>query len=246
MVGQAMCSCSHGVSTAAMASSSSLQLRLCALPSSTVIIPPSLLLPSRILHPPNSSVARCTWSRISFATLREDVTISRQQLQQESSSSSSSSSSEQQQQQNGSVASKNLNGAGALGVERPRNGTLNGNSSAGRELVEEFLFTQEYLEALDYDSVVDKSNGRNPSVRRKIWVKVDASATRLRPKSGSSNTANVRKRERKGGRVLPASIAEVLPLKSETNIKFYGDLYASLLRAGRYLPNSSLHSLESF
>lgn len=207
-----MCSCGHGhVTATAMASSSSLQLRPTRLCSFT----PSLLLPSsRILQP-----ARCSWSRISFATPREETTVYRGPLEQH------------QQQENG-------NGNGAAAAAPRTNGAVNGNSRRQEEpLVEEFFFTQDYLDSLDYDSVSRSNNKSNNGIstrvgRRKIWVKVD---------SKLMSTANAVKVERK---LLPASIAEVLPLKPETGFKYYARLYASLLKAGRYIQSLFLTFLE--
>ncbi|KAG0581110.1 hypothetical protein KC19_4G225700 [Ceratodon purpureus] len=271
-----MCSCGHGVTAMASAASTppALQLRqrLCALPST---IPPSLLLPARILHSGNSAAARCSWSRISsplLATPREDVTS----RQQESSLRSSSQvhqqqhqeeeeeqghQQQQQQHHHHAVASGSSNGA-AVRVDRganelhlvhdaPTNGAVNGAANgnsrpverqdSGRQLVEEFLFSQAYLESLDYDSprngaaVVDRGV-TSPRGRSQVMVKSDPSVSekRVRPKLASTNVVKPGlKRVKKGGRVLPATIAEVLPVKPETSMKFYIDLYAALLRAGR-------------
>lgn len=197
-----MCSCGHGhVTATAMASSSSLQLRPTRLCSFT----PSLLLPSsRILQP-----TRCSWSRISFATPREETSIYRGALEQH------------QQQENG-------NGNGAAAAAPRTNGAINGNSRRQEEpLVEEFFFTQDYLDSLDYDSVGrsnKSSNGISTRVgRRKIWVKLDSKL--------ALTTANAAVKVQR--KLLPASIAEVLPLKPETGFKYYAQLYASLLKAGR-------------
>lgn len=258
LVRAVMCPCGHGVTAMASASAApALQLhsRLCALPST---IPPSLLC-SRILHPPNSASARCSWSRISsplLATPREDV---RSLDLQESSSehhhlaSESSTNGSANGVVNGAAAPRigrvPQGGANNLGISHnfPSNGAVNGNVKfqdkqeleSGRHLVEEILFTQEFLDTLDYDSystarVLQETatHGGKPTTSPKVVAKLDSVASEklLRPKLLSTDVV---KSVRKKGRVLPASIAEVLPLKPGTSIKFYIDLYASLLKAGR-------------
>jgi hypothetical protein len=203
----------------AMASAASappaLQLRprLCALPS------PSLLLPARILHSVNSAAsARCSWSRTSsplLATPREDA------IQE---SPEAHHLHPHPVESNGAAVRVDT-GANELQLHLPHangatNGAANGHSKHAHPLPEEFLFTRDYLESLDYD---------NARPRTHAIVKSDASV-RLRPKSA---TTNVAKRARKSRRVLPATIAEVLPLQPETSLKLYIDLYGALLRAGR-------------
>ena len=223
-----MCSSGHGVTAMASAASAppALQLRphLCALPS------PSLLLPARILHSVNyAASARCSWSRTSsplLATPREDA------IQE---SPEAHHLHPHPVESNGAAVRVDT-GANELQLHLPHangatNGAANGHSKHAhpqQHLPEEFLFTREYLESLDYDNGSgegDLAMDRNTHA----IVNPDASV-RLRPKSA---TTKVAKRARKSRRVLPATIAEVLPLQPETSMKLYIDLYGALLRAGR-------------
>lgn len=231
------CWCGYGVTPAMANSPALLQVhhvhRLCALPSTIPACSEALL------HPGSS--ARCaSWSR------KASPLLARARVHESAESTGA------------------LRAPSSLGcVERaPQGGntreletlqrahdsvSVNGNGDAKSqelpELVysavdrtpqleaEEFLFTQDYLDSLDYDSFV---NAPQDPPEESVVVNLSCAPLaerRLRPKSVRINVVRT---VRKGGRALPASIAEVLPVKPETSVKFYFGLYGALLRAGRY------------
>lgn len=252
-----MCSCGHGLAAMASAASPVLQLqrnRLCTLPSS--IAPP--LPSSRFLHSPNS--ARClrgitdSRTRISsplLATPREDAALEHhaesstngaalraslecvERVSQGGGSELETLALSHGSSTNGSIPKGGENANGSLPVVERRELDWVAMGS-GRQLVEEFLFTQDYLDSLDYDSF-DSTGGvegaavvdMNGSFAETVTVKVNSVITEERSRKKSVKSLQ------KGSRVLPSTILELLPLKLETNIKFYIDVYASMLKAGR-------------
>ncbi|KAG0592741.1 hypothetical protein KC19_1G277300 [Ceratodon purpureus] len=97
---------------------------------------------------------------------------------------------------------------------------------------EEFLFTQDYLDSLDYDSFITEPQERS-FAEEQVVLKLGSATIAEKTSRPKSVRINVVRTARKGARALPASIAEVLPVKPETSIKFYIGLYGALLRAGR-------------